>query len=224
MDVDGTLYHARPMRLRVVLALLLLPLSGWRRARRVWRRIRCYRVALEEVRHTGVDGEDVSLVHLRRAAELAGESEDDVRSTIEEWLLRRPLAYLRGCRREGLVEFLDDLRRRGIQIGFFSDYPVADKLAALGVDGYSSVCLSAGDPEINSFKPGPRGFRRGAELMGLPCQQVLYVGDRPDVDAAGAGKAEMPCAILGRRPSAKEPGYISVRGFSELARLVQDWS
>jgi len=204
--------------------LLLLPLTGWRRARRTWRRIKYYRIALEEVRQAPVGGEDVSQLHLRRAAELAGESVEDIRATIDEWLLRRPLPYLRGCRREGLVEFLEDLQRRDIQIGFLSDYPVADKLAALGVGGYSSVCLSASDPEINAFKPWPRGFSRAAELFGLSCQQVLYVGDRPSVDAVGATNAGMRCAILGRRSSAKEPGYISVRGFSELARVVQDWS
>ena len=35
--MDGTLYHAWPMRFRILLALLLLPLTGWRRARRTWK-------------------------------------------------------------------------------------------------------------------------------------------------------------------------------------------
>ena len=49
-DVDGTLYHARPMRLRMAASLLLLPLRGPRRALAVIRHLRSYRRALEEVR------------------------------------------------------------------------------------------------------------------------------------------------------------------------------
>ncbi|MEE2888261.1 MAG: HAD family hydrolase [Planctomycetota bacterium] len=223
-DVDGTLYHAWPMRIRLALALLALPFFGWRKARRTWRCIKCYRTALEEIRHAQPDGEAVGLAHLRRAADLAGEDVDAIKSTIEEWVMRRPLRYLRRCRRKGLLEFLDDLRRRNIQIGFFSDYPAAAKLAALEVDGYASICLSAGDPEINAFKPWPQGFLRASKLFALSCEEVLYIGDRPNVDAVGATNAGMRCAILGRGTSSRQSAYLAVTGFADLGSLWQDLS
>lgn len=164
------------------------------------------------------------MVHLRRAAELAGEDVDAIEPTIEEWLTRRPLPYLLRCRRKGLLEFLDDLYRRNIQIGFFSDYPAAAKLAALEVDGYASICLSASDPAINAFKPWPRGFLRASELFGLSCEEMLYVGDRPDIDVVGAANAGMRCAILGRGTSSRQSGYIAVTGFADLGSVLQDLS
>ena len=221
-DVDGTLYHARPMRIRVFLALLLLPLSGWRRARRIWRQIRYYRIALEKVRHAQDDKQDVTLAHLEYAAELSGYDVEEIRSTVEEWLMERPLPYLRRCRRPGLLELLKDLQCREIKLGFFSDYPVLKKLQALEVEGYSSVHLNAGDPTINAYKPRPDGFLRAAELLGLPPSEVLYVGDRPDVDAAGAAKAGMPCVILGSKGPADGSGFLAVSGFAELRVMLQD--
>ena len=79
----------------------------------------------------------------------------------------------------------------------FSDYPSGEKLEALGLDKRLSLTLCATDPEINAFKPHPRGFLRACELWDLDPAEVLYIGDRPEVDAVGAAAAGMPCAILG---------------------------
>ena len=221
-DVDGTLYHARPMRIRVFLALLILPLSGWGRARRIWRQIRCYRIALEELRHVQSDTQDVTLTHLQHAAELSGYGVEEIRTTVEEWLMERPLPYLRRCRRPGLLELLEDLQNRGIKLGFFSDYPVLRKLQALEVDGYGSVHLSSGEPTINAYKPRPDGFLRAAELLGLPPAEVLYVGDRPEVDAVGAANAGMSCVIVGGKGPVEGSGFLAVSGFAELRVMMQN--
>ncbi|MCA8956616.1 MAG: HAD family hydrolase [Planctomycetes bacterium] len=222
-DVDGTLYHAGALRRRVMLALLRLPLSGPRRARRTIHYLRCYRHALEQVRYRTPDAAGVVTQHLLLAAELAGAPPEAVRVEVEEWMLRRPLRYLRRCRRAGLVEFLDMLRHNGIPAGVFSDYPVADKLDALGILDRAALCLSAGDPEINAFKPDPRGFLHACDRWGLQPAQVLYVGDRPELDAVGATAAGMPCAIIGNAAPAAAggPSYIPVSGFAELARVLE---
>jgi FMN phosphatase YigB (HAD superfamily) len=216
-DVDGTLYHARWMRLRMAASLLLLPLRGPRRALAVIRHLRSYRRALEEVRDWPPSDENVAVAHLMRAAQLAGDEPDRVRATVEDWFMKRPLPYLRRCRRAGLLELLEQLRRAGCQIGFFSDYPVEDKLDALGVREFASVCLSAGDPEVNAFKPRPQGFQRACEVWGLAPAEVLYVGDRPEVDAAGAVAAGMRCVIIGSRGRADSPeAFQPADDFAEL--------
>jgi len=221
-DVDGTLYHARPMRLRMAASLMLLPLSGPLRALRVIRHLRSYRRALEEVRDRPASQGNVADAHLMRAAELAGDQPEQVRATIEDWFVKRPLPYLRGCRRKGLMALLEQLRSTQCQIGFFSDYPVEDKLQALGIDAFASVCLSAGDPTVNAFKPYPQGFARACEIWGLPPAEVLYVGDRPEVDAAGAKAAGMRCAIIGSRGrTAPAEDFHPVRDFDELKSWLQ---
>src|SRR5215813_14173505 len=74
-----------------------------------------------------------------------------------------------------------------------------DKLKSLGVADRMSVALCATDPEINAFKPHPTGFLHACALWGLRPEEVLYVGDRPEVDAVGALNAGMPCVILSQR-------------------------
>ena len=136
--------------------------------------------------------------------------------------MERPLPYLRRCRRPGLLELLEDLQNRGIKLGFFSDYPVLRKLQALEVDGYGSVHLSSGEPTINAYKPRPDGFLRAAELLDLPPAEVLYVGDRPEVDAVGAANAGMSCVIVGGKGPVEGSGFLAVSGFAELRVMMQN--
>ena len=85
------------------------------------------------------------------------------------------------------------------RVGVFSDYPPHAKLRALGVADAFSLVLCASDPDIGAFKPTRAGFWCACERWGLPPREVLMVGDRPDVDAAGAAAAGMPCVIIGQR-------------------------
>jgi len=224
-DVDGTLYHARRMRLRAIRSLLLrLPLRGIGRARTALRILRAYRRALEDVRHEPPNSHPLAERHIERAAELAGVDGAEVRALTDEWLLRRALAWLLPCKRRGLDAVLTTLRRTGCRIGFFSDYPVAAKLTALRIDAADTLQLSATDAEINAFKPWPHGFRHAAEAWSLRPDQILYVGDRVDVDATGAAAAGMRCAIFVDTRSASpetDTDYWRVRDFPELLRRIQ---
>jgi FMN phosphatase YigB (HAD superfamily) len=58
--------------------------------------------------------------------------------------------------------------------------------------------LCTTDPAIAALKPNPRGFLRACEVWRIDPADVLMVGDRADVDAAGAAAAGMPCVIIGR--------------------------
>ena len=120
----------------------------------------------------------------------------EVRRIVEEWIYHRPLKYLKWCRRRGAGTFFADVQRRGIKIGVFSDYPAQEKLKALELDSYVHLVLCSTDKEINAFKPHPRGYLRACEQWGLQPHEVLYVGDRPEVDAKGAAAAGMPCIIV----------------------------
>jgi FMN phosphatase YigB (HAD superfamily) len=224
-DVDGTLYHARPMRLRMAATLLLLPLRGPFRALRVMKQLRGYRHALEEVRDWPSSADNVATSHLNRAAELSGEDPERVWATVQDWFIKRPLPHLKRCLRAGTIDLLKQLRDDHCQIGFFSDYPVEDKLDAMGIREFASVCLSAGDPSVNAFKPRPNGFARACELWNLPPEEVLYVGDRPEVDAKGSTAAGMRCVIIGSGGRAKSPEtFVSVADFAELGTLLKQWA
>jgi FMN phosphatase YigB (HAD superfamily) len=117
------------------------------------------------------------------------------------WIYHRPLKYLKACRRRGMMGFFRFAVDRGQRTGVFSDYPAREKLHELGIHFPLTVELCATNPEINAFKPNLKGFLHACSLWDLDPREVLYVGDRPDVDACGANAAGMPCVIFSNRTS-----------------------
>jgi len=199
-DVDGTLYHQEPLRLCMALELAALPLRARpASARRTWGAIRAFRRVREDLRDLGAGEAPLARLQFQLAAERQQTEVDGVEAAVSEWIYQRPLKYLRRCRRAGIESFLGYLASRGIPAGVFSDYPAREKLEALQLAEKISLVACATDAEINAFKPHPRGFVWACERWGLEPTEVLYVGDRPEVDALGAANAGMHCAILSRR-------------------------
>jgi len=198
-DLDGTLYHQTPLRLLMALELCTLPvkLRSITKARAVLRAIKRFRVRREELRGLGRQSELLDELQYRQAAVDVGVEATEMERIICEWMYLRPLKYLKWCRRKGVVEFFSEAQHNGMPLGVFSDYPAHEKLKALGLDSYVSLVLCATDKDINAFKPHPGGFLRACEQWGMNPNEVLYVGDRLDVDAKGASSAGMRCLIVG---------------------------
>jgi putative hydrolase of the HAD superfamily len=224
-DLDGTLYHQLPLRAFMALELAVLPIRrrSVSAASEELRGISAFRRVREELREVP---HDLPLERLQyeRAAERVGVDAARMEKWVLEWIHRRPLRHLARCRRRGLGALLDALDERGLRAGIFSDHPVAAKLEALGVAGRFDPLLCATDPEIDAFKPDPRGFLRACRIWDLEPREVLYVGDRHEVDAIGAARAGMACALIGRSstltPRGEGPaiagGPIAVSSLSEL--------
>jgi len=226
MDVDGTLYDQRPLRMLMALELAALPAArrSWRGAGRAWRALAGFRRVREELRSVGRPPSPLAQLQYEVAAGRLGTEPAELAQLVEEWMYRRPLKYLRWCRRAGLEGFLALLARRGLPAGVFSDHPSAAKIEALGLSGRFSIALSATDLEVNAFKPHPRGFQQACARWSLDPAEVLYVGDRPDVDVPGARGAGMPCAILSPGPwpaAGRSDGrYLRVASFAALGRAL----
>src|SRR4029453_17483833 len=142
-------------------------------------------------------------------------------ATVDEWMVRRPLKYLKWCRRAGLLELLGTLSARGLQLGVLSDYAPEPKLDALEASRYFSLAICTTTSEINALKPHPRGFWRACDMWGLRPEEVMYVGDRPDVDGEGAMAAGLGCVIIqGRGRRNGQRGYTSIRRLDELAGYI----
>ncbi len=219
-DLDGTLYRQTPLRALMAAELATVPCLQPRpwRAARVWRMLQAFRHAREELRAAGHAAEPLVRLQYSAAAERAGLPQRELEAVVAEWIFRRPLKYLRHVARPGTAALFDALSEQGLQVGVFSDYPVDQKLQALGLAGAASLTLEATCAEVNAFKPHPRGFLHACRQWGLAPAQVLYVGDRPEVDAAGAAAAGMPCAIVGGPPGA---GYATVTAMAELIGVVR---
>jgi beta-phosphoglucomutase-like phosphatase (HAD superfamily) len=194
------------------------------------RALYAYRSCQEELRvdDAGASALPIATVQLQRAARRAGLAGGRVGGIAVRGVERAPLPLLAACARSGLHAFLQRASRAGVPVGVVSDYPAAAKLETLGVASLVRVVVCAQDAEVGRFKPDPRGLLLAARRLGVAPAAVLYVGDRPEVDAAAATAAGMRCAIIGPQSRARpngatarvDPAWLPVDGFESLGELL----
>src|SRR5688572_11388980 len=97
VDLDGTLYHQTWHRLAMVAELLA---GQWG----VIRLLRAFRIAQEDMRHnSSPDGNCSYRMQVERVAEQLGVTAEQVQSTVQHWMIDRPLKWLRLFRRRHLI-------------------------------------------------------------------------------------------------------------------------
>jgi FMN phosphatase YigB (HAD superfamily) len=73
-------------------------------------------------------------------------------------------------------------------------------------------------------KPAPAIFHAALDRLGLQPAQALFVGDRADIDVAGAQGVGMPVAWLNpegeARPPQVAPPDFEIRDLDELRRIL----
>jgi HAD superfamily hydrolase (TIGR01549 family) len=189
------------------------PLATWRESRVVHH----YRRALEYLRSCP---EPLAAEQLRLTCDWSGVSQDRASKVIAYWMEESPLSILRRSLRPGLVDFLQSAKARGIRLGLLSDYPAANKLAAMGLDGYFSVVMSAQDAPIGVFKPSPKGLIALLKELDLEPEKAIYIGDRSAVDGEAARRAGVAGVILGEPLGRSGNGWIGVRDIPALRTLL----
>ncbi|SHM98422.1 HAD family hydrolase [Streptomyces yunnanensis] len=95
------------------------------------------------------------------------------------------------------------------------------KLTTLGIREHFEAVLCADG--LGYAKPAPEAFRGACVSLGLPPTEVLYVGDRLDVDGLGARDAGLAAVWLDRAGAEEQPppGVRRIRGLAELPELVR---
>ena len=216
-DVDGTLYRQKPVRFAMVRRLLRAHIAEPGVGLKVVRILTAYRNAQERLREAPPAG-DLAELQLRFACERTSYDMATVRSSVERWMEIEPLDLLRGALHPGLLEFLDFVSRRGLRLGVCSDYSCARKLEAMGIAKYFPVVVSAQDPDVQQFKPSPRGLEATMRRLGVEPSEAVYIGDRPEVDAEAARRAGMQCVIVGRFQNRRQCGWAGMRTYGELRK------
>ena len=91
------------------------------------------------------------------------------------------------------TECLQALRSRGLELAAVTnwDVTVGDRLADLGLAPFFSHVVTSA--EVGARKPDPEVFRRALDLLGIPGDRTLHVGDDED-DRRGATAAGMSFA------------------------------
>ncbi|WP_059011031.1 HAD family hydrolase [Streptomyces specialis] len=90
-------------------------------------------------------------------------------------------------------------------------------LRGLGIRDRFEVLICSG--QIGHRKPAPEAFLAACEAMNLPPAAVAYVGDRPDIDAAGADAAGLVGIWLDRTGTATDHAHLGLRRITGLAAL-----
>ncbi|MGW4245863.1 HAD family hydrolase [Nocardia sp. NPDC004722] len=91
------------------------------------------------------------------------------------------------------------------------------KLRRVGLLRHFEETILCSD-EFGSPKPDPEIFHAGCAMLGLPPQQVAYVGDRYDVDALGARDAGLRAFWVDRGGLGvvADDGITAIRSLAEL--------
>ena len=166
-----------------------LALRNWRAAF-VIRRFR--------VEHERLRGEEESgLVNpyreqIERTARVCAMSAESVEALVDQWMLQRPVKWIRLFRRRWLIEEISKFRGSGGLVGIVSDYPVKRKLHALSMAHLVDVIVANGDRRAPyRLKPAPDGYRTAAASLGVSSDECLVIGDRADADGQAAKLAGM---------------------------------
>ncbi|WP_406515119.1 HAD family hydrolase [Streptomyces sp. NBC_00873] len=94
------------------------------------------------------------------------------------------------------------------------------KLRTLGVrERFEAVVCAV---ELGVSKPEAGAFHAACEALGLEPQDVVYVGDHPDIDAAGAVAAGLKGIWLDRGGRGGRPELERITGLDELPGLLAD--
>lgn len=192
-DVDGTLYWQRGLRLRMLRDLLFSALFSARTRLdlRILKQFREDREVLGEKVQSGF-----AEAQYRETACALGLTSLRVEEAVDRWIYERPLSYLRRCRVRGIAEWLEELRSAGVRLGVYSEYPAEKKLAALGLS--FDVVVSSTDPDVDAFKPNPKGLEVALRKLGASPARALFVGDRADRDQACAEAAGVAFLRVGK--------------------------
>jgi len=196
-DVDGTLYHQQLLRLIMVAHFAVVALMHPRRAIQELRVIRQYRHAQELLRGCQSPSIRTSRSQEATAAQATGQSVEFVAAVVRRWMEEAPLPRLPLCARRRLLRHIKAWHRMGVPMAVYSDYPAQAKLKALGIGSLFRAVVCSTDAEVGCFKPSPRGFAVASAKLGLQPADLVYVGDRADVDGVGAGDSGMGTLIVG---------------------------
>jgi putative hydrolase of the HAD superfamily len=185
VDLDGTLYHAAPVKAAMALELASAGL-------RVAPLLRRFRAEHERVRAADAASGDPFARQLAGTALALGLEPATLQGVVEEWMFHRPGKWLRLARRRGFLAELAAFRAAGGRTALVSDYPARRKLEALGVSALFETVVASGEPGgPRSLKPSPEGVLTAAERLGVAPADCLVIGDRDDADGEAARRAGM---------------------------------
>ncbi|MDR1144292.1 MAG: HAD family hydrolase [Spirochaetaceae bacterium] len=196
-DLDGTLYPNYRLYCRVLLSVLAHPRFFY-----AFTRVR-HRLHRREGPPSGdrpvplVSGASFCDIQAAMMGTILGQDPRQVKEQVERLIYRRWEERFSRIRLFPYVrETLSLFRGAGLKLGLLSDFPPARKVSLLRLDGFFDILLSTED--TGALKPSPLPFAALIEALSCRPEEILYVGNSPRFDIAGAGAAGMKTALIRR--------------------------
>ncbi len=197
VDLDGTLYTARWVKLAMAIELGLF---GWSAVGT----LRQFRHDHETLREEVSAGNALAVSYpspfaaqLARSAETLQLPVAQVERVVQDWMFERPGKWIRRFPRRSLLAEVRAFRAQGGRCALVSDYPAERKVTALGARELFDVVVANGEAHgPRRLKPDPEGYLRAAELLKVEPARCLVIGDRDDADGAAARAAQMAFRLV----------------------------
>jgi FMN phosphatase YigB (HAD superfamily) len=192
VDLDGTLYANKPVRLAMACELAIFGLP----AIRVIRRFRSEHEVMRSEESSPASETSFQVApydrQLDRTASRLALPVEQVRSLIDTWMHYRPGKWLWLFRHRRLLHEIAQFRKSGGKTAVVSDYPASAKLLALGAADLFDVVVANGEQGGPCrLKPSPEGYLLAAERLEVSPESCLVIGDRDDADGLAAHAAGM---------------------------------
>jgi FMN phosphatase YigB (HAD superfamily) len=195
VDLDGTLYTARWVKLAMAVELAVF---GWS-AFGTLRQFRHDHEALREQQAAGQAPTHGSPFanQLARTAQKLDVPVGQVERVVQDWMFARPGKWIARFARASLLTEVRNFKAQGGRTALVSDYPAERKLDALGCRELFDVIVANGEKNGPlRLKPDPEGYLLAAQLLGVAPAACLVIGDRDGADGAAARAAKMAFRLV----------------------------
>lgn len=191
-DIDGTLYPKWQTNLYLLRSALPHPVFSLR-----YNSMRQKMRTLDGLDSGGSMNVDDFRRKEKRLLGFKGTDEEYIekyrRLLAEPW--KRNMGFLKPF--DGVRKSLEKARSMGYILAALSDFPIADKLKVLGLDGLFDYVASTED--YGYLKPNEEPFLQMLSSIDVRCEEALYAGDSYTKDVCGAKRLGMRTLLIGRK-------------------------
>lgn len=182
-DIDGTLYPSWRLYIRIIPYVL--------KNIRFFLKYKKVRAILHRTAPSG----DFYEYQARLLALELGIDNVTARNMIETIVYRGMMPYLKAVKPYNYIrETLQSFKEKGYKLAILSDFPPEQKGDIWGTRDLFDVIR--GSEELGALKPSKYTFGSLALELGLPTDEILYVGNSISADVEGAAAAGMKTAYI----------------------------
>lgn len=210
-DLDGTLYYQKPFRIKMALYLVKYVITHPKSVSDIFliKKYREVRENWEMCEKEMVFNQDISLDdrQYEYVAQKKNVGAEKVKKAVAFFMLDAPLSLLPRFRDEILTSQINILRENKVKVVVYSDYPVENKLKALGIE--ADYCFTSADENISSMKPDPKGLAYIMQVLKLSKDDIIMIGDRYEKDGLAAINNDVDYIIVSSSKEEREKEWLS---------------